>query len=211
MSFGCLRLLCTSKAFFHFIFTSHWSHEKVAPLCTDAVCCNILSFIRHVYSQCSHEYFIRGESLSLVHPCLLVSQSVPLSRLSQRGAFASPPSWMGLLYQNQIKLKPQWSWSLDRFSRFCNLHTFLNFFGLAFVVADCSSTFTNWGSRGDIWCRYATLEATQLHFSLIGTKTKTLKTALHIRTLGLYVQSQRQNQSNGLNVKLVNFPLGKGR
>ena len=45
-------------------------------------------------------YIIRGESLSLVHPCLLVSQSVslsvPLSRLSQRGAFASPPSWMGL-------------------------------------------------------------------------------------------------------------------
>ena len=26
-----------------------------------------------------------------------VSQLVPLSRLSQRGAFASPPSWMGLL------------------------------------------------------------------------------------------------------------------
>ena len=44
---------------------------------------------------------IRGESLSVVHPCPSVSQLVSQSHLagwlSHRGAFASPPSWMGLL------------------------------------------------------------------------------------------------------------------
>ena len=59
-----------------------------------------VSQVHDITAQCG---FIRGESLSLVHPCLFVRQSVsqlvPLSRLSQRGAFASPPSWMGLLSQ----------------------------------------------------------------------------------------------------------------
>ena len=31
-------------------------------------------------------------------PPLFVSQSVPLSRLGQRGAFGYPPSWMGLFF-----------------------------------------------------------------------------------------------------------------
>ena len=35
-------------------------------------------------------------SLCSTPVCLSVSQLVSLSRLSQRGAFASPPSWMGL-------------------------------------------------------------------------------------------------------------------
>ena len=57
--------------------------------------------IKCVFDTLGHkEYiivFFRCGCISVVHLRLLVSQLVPVkSRLSHRGASASPPSWMGL-------------------------------------------------------------------------------------------------------------------